>query len=165
MDSTVWGPSAWTFLHSITMTYPESPGELEKQFYKNFFKNLGNVLPCSKCQQHYNEHLKELPLDEHLSSRREIVEWLIELHNKVNISLGKPTMNYDEVMQLYYNKYYKKDHVDIWVKKHGDWFTVDKVILYILITVLLVIVIVKYHKRIGNYFKNQFKSTRKPSYY
>ena len=30
MDSTVWGPAAWTFLHSITMTYPERPGELEK---------------------------------------------------------------------------------------------------------------------------------------
>jgi hypothetical protein len=165
MDSKIWGPGAWTFLHSITMTYPERPGELEKQFYKNFFKNLGNVLPCPKCKEHYNQHLKDLPLDDHLSSRREIVEWLISLHNKVNLSLGKTTLDYDQVMQIYYKKYYEQDHVDTWLKKHEEWFTKEKVILYIILIILIIIALVKYHRHIINYFKRQFKSTQKASYY
>jgi len=165
MDSNVWGPPAWIFLHSITMTYPERPGELEKQFYKNFFKNLGNVLPCAKCKEHYNQHLRDLPLDQHLNSRRELVEWLITLHNKVNVSLEKRTYTYDEVMQLFYKKYYKTDHVDTWVKKHEQWFTIDKIILYVIILILLTVCIMKYHKTIANYFKFQVRTTRKPSYY
>lgn len=165
MDSNIWGPPAWTFLHSITMTYPERPGELEKQFYKNFFKNLGNVLPCSKCQEHYNNHLRDMPLDEHINSRKELVEWLITLHNQVNVSLGKRTYTYDEVMQIYYDKYYKSNHIDTWFKKHAKWFTIDKVALYVIILILLIICIVKYHKTIATYFKKQLRTTRKPSYY
>lgn len=165
MDSTVWGPPAWTFLHSITMTFPERPCELEKQFYKNFFKNLGNVLPCSKCQEHYNKHLLNMPLDEHINSRRELVEWLIELHNQVNISLGKRTYSYDEVMQIYYEKYYKKNHIKTWFEKHEKWFTIEKVVLYIVILILVIFCIVKYRKSIANYFKHQVRNTRKSSYY
>lgn len=165
MDSNVWGPGAWLFLHSITMTYPENPGELEKQFYKNFFKNLGNVLPCPNCKEHYNGHLKEHPIDQNLGSRRQLVEWLINMHNNVNKTLNKPTFTYDQVMQLYYKKYYQQDHVDDWFKKHTEWFTIDKLILYLVIFLLIVIVLFKYHKAIQNYFKKQFGKTSKPAYY
>ena len=88
MDAEVWGPGAWLFLHSVTMTYPEKPGEMEKQFYKNFFANLGNVLPCPKCKEHYNRNLADSLIEGHLNSRRSLVEWLIEMHNKVNIKNG-----------------------------------------------------------------------------
>jgi len=165
MDSNVWGPGAWVFLHSITMTYPEKPGEMEKQFYKNFFTNLGNVLPCSKCKEHYNDNLSEFPLEEYLNSRRSMVEWMIHMHNKVNELNGKKTLQYDEVMQLYYNKYYQKDHIDDWVKQHESWFTKEKVVLYILILILLVVFIVRYHKSIAGFVKKQFRSSKKSSYY
>lgn len=165
MDAEVWGPGAWLFLHSVTMTYPEKPGEMEKQFYKNFFVNLGNVLPCPTCSEHYNKNLAEMPIDEHLSSRRSLVEWLIEMHNRVNIKNGKPTLNYDEVMQIYYKKYYQKDHIDDWVKKHESWFSKEKVILYIVILILLIAILIKYHKAIGEFFKRAGRSGRKSSYY
>mgnify|MGYP001430437443 CR=1 FL=1 len=165
MDSNVWGPGAWLFLHSITMTYPERPGELEKQFYKNFFANLGNVLPCLVCKEHYNKHLSEFPIEGHLNSRRALVEWLINMHNKVNELNGKPTLNYDQVMQIYYKKYYQKDHIDDWVKEHGSWFTKERVLLYIIILLLLIVFIWRYHKAIGSFFKRQFQSSKKSSYY
>ena len=82
MDSKVWGPGGWLFLHSITMTYPESPTEMDKQFYKNFFLNVGNVLPCKKCKQHYNENLKKHNIEEHLNSRDSMVRWMIKMHNE-----------------------------------------------------------------------------------
>jgi hypothetical protein len=165
MDSNVWGPGAWLFLHSITMTYPEHAGELEKQFYKNFFKNLGNVLPCPKCKIHYNDNLKDFPIEPHLNSRRQLVEWLINMHNKVNILLDKPTHGYDEVMQLYYKKYYKNDNIDDFVKKHREWFTKEKVLLYIVIFVLIILLLVRYQKAISNYLKGTFQTTKKPAYY
>jgi hypothetical protein len=165
MDSEVWGPGAWLFLHSVTMTYPEKPGEMEKQFYKNFFANLGNVLPCPKCKEHYNKNLAESPIEGHLNSRRSLVEWLIEMHNKVNIKNGKPTMTYDQVMQMYYKKYYQKDHIDDWVKHHESWFSKEKIILYVIIFILLVVILIKYHKAIGEFFKRAGRSGRKSSYY
>ena len=165
MDAEVWGPGAWLFLHSVTMTYPERPGEMEKQFYKNFFANLGNVLPCPRCREHYNENLADSPIEGHLNSRRALVEWLIEMHNRVNEKNGKPTYNYDQVMQMYYKKYYQRDHIDDWVKQNGSWFTKDKILLYLIILILLIVVLCKYYKAIGGFFKRQFKTGSKSSYY
>jgi hypothetical protein len=45
MDPEFWGPSAWKFLHSITMSYPSEPTDKEKKVYKKFFEILGLVLP------------------------------------------------------------------------------------------------------------------------
>jgi len=45
-NNNVWGPSAWTFLHTITFNYPEDPTEDDKRKYYNFFMNIKDVLPC-----------------------------------------------------------------------------------------------------------------------
>ena len=81
-----WGPTAWHFLHSITLGYPETTnpnGEIA-QYYKQFFINLGNVLPCDWCRTHYKENIKTLPIDSYLGSRRDIANWLYKIHNLVN---------------------------------------------------------------------------------
>ena len=36
MDPEIWGPSAWIFLHTITLNYPNNPTIYDKQNYKNF---------------------------------------------------------------------------------------------------------------------------------
>ena len=37
MEPEIWGPNAWTFLHTITLNYPENPSEDDKQNHKDFF--------------------------------------------------------------------------------------------------------------------------------
>lgn len=99
MKPNVWGSSAWIFLHSITLTYPDKPSVEEKNHIKQFFESLEYVLPCSKCRNHYYENLKKYPLnDTVLECKDNLVRWLIDIHNQVNIMNGKKELTYKEAM-------------------------------------------------------------------
>ena len=40
MEPNIWGPSAWIFLHTITLQYPEKPTDDDKKKYYVFFNSL-----------------------------------------------------------------------------------------------------------------------------
>ena len=46
MLTTVWGPPAWHFLHTISFNYPIHPTKKQKKEYRNFIFSLQNILPC-----------------------------------------------------------------------------------------------------------------------
>lgn len=92
MDSKIWGPKAWFFLHAITLNYPINPSNVDKENYKNFFISLGNVLPCEICQVNYKNHLEELCINDYLNTRKDLVNWFIKIHNLVNKELNKPIL-------------------------------------------------------------------------
>lgn len=97
----VWGPYGWKFLHFITIGYPENPSNQDKLNYKNFFQSLGNVIPCPTCAQHYKQHLNMYPLtDNILSNKKNVINWLIDVHNEVNKTLNKRTYTYEEGIDL-----------------------------------------------------------------
>ena len=105
MHPAFWGPHGWIFLHSITFAYPTNPSDEDKKHYFNLFNNLHHVLPCYQCSQHYENHLKKYPLtNKIMSDRHNLVEWLILIHNEVNISLNKPVVTTEEVIQIYNQK-------------------------------------------------------------
>lgn len=93
MDPTVWGPPAWTFLHTVTLTYPDQPTPKEKQAMAVFFQSLSEILPCQACQRHYARHLQRYPIAPALANKTSLIRWLITLHNQVNVSLGKPVLD------------------------------------------------------------------------
>lgn len=103
MEPEIWGPPAWTFLHTITLNYPEYPTKQQKEIYENFFYLLGDVLPCEKCSTHYKENIKELPIN--LESKETLTKWLFDIHNKVNESKGKSLYKYDDFITKYTNMY------------------------------------------------------------
>jgi len=103
MNPEVWGPPAWTFLHSITINYPHNPTPEEKIHYFNFFDNLKNVLPCEICKKHYKSHLEAVPLSENIDSKDKLIRWLINIHNKINVMNGKKEWTYQEVIDHYDN--------------------------------------------------------------
>ena len=100
-NNNIWGPPAWTFLHTVTYNYPENPTDDDKRNFYNFFMSLQHVLPCNKCKAHYQQNIQKYDLSESLDSRENLVKWLIDLHNDVNRDNGKPVWSYSEV----YNKY------------------------------------------------------------
>jgi len=106
MNQNVWGPHAWFLLHSITFNYPFKPSEEQKQRTKAFFYDMQHMLPCSYCRGNYKRNLKETPI--RLNSRKELVEWLIDLHNEVNGQTGKKALSYDQVIRIYEDAYQKK---------------------------------------------------------
>lgn len=109
-DPKIWGPPAWTFLHTVTLNYPKCPSNSDKQNYKNFFNNLENILPCDTCRRHFKNHLKKYPLTyDILSSKRELIKWLIDVHNEINKMNGKREYYYDEVLS-YYDKLYGNEN-------------------------------------------------------
>jgi hypothetical protein len=93
----VWGPHGWKFIHFITLGYPNNPSSKDKKNYKNFFKNMKNMIPCSICANHYEEHLKIYPLDDSvLSNKKNFINWGIQMHNSVNKMHSKKIYGYKD---------------------------------------------------------------------
>jgi hypothetical protein len=107
MNQNIWGSHLWFSLHTITFTYPITPTLIDQNNFKNFFVSLQNVIPCSICQKNYKRHLLEHPIDKHLNSRKDLVYWLIDIHNMVNSEIGKKFMSYDVIIKKYENVYQK----------------------------------------------------------
>lgn len=103
MLTSVWGPSMWFTLHLISFNYPGKPSLKQKQEYFNFFKNLGNILPCSYCRQNYKKNIKTVKLNMSVMKNRNTLSlWLYKLHNEINKMLGKKTdLTYCQVRQRY----------------------------------------------------------------
>lgn len=112
MDPEVWGPHAWIFLHTVTLNYPNNPNIYTKEKYKNFFLNIGKILPCAHCSNNYYIHLKKYPIENYLDSKKNLVIWLIHIHNEVNKIFNKKTITYEEFIQIYKNIYQKKNNTN-----------------------------------------------------
>ena len=116
MKPDVWGPHAWIFLHSITLEYPDNPTNEDKLNVMNFFNSVGSVLPCQKCRVNFNLHLKKNPLTEKvIESKTNLVKWMIDIHNCVNVINNKNEVSYEEslkeILKLY--KYNNKNLIII----------------------------------------------------
>ena len=103
MHPSIWGPQLWYIMHLISFEYPTNPTEYDKRIYHDFYTSLKDVIPCEDCKKHYREHITRYPLTPHLDSRDNLVKWVIQVHNFVNTSLGKPTLSIEQVMIIYKN--------------------------------------------------------------
>jgi len=100
----LWGPGMWKSLHYITLGYPDNPNSETKNNMKNLFISLQYVLPCEKCRYNFGNHLNKYPLDDNvLSSKQNLVAWLIDVHNEVNKSLGKSTLSRNSAIESFSN--------------------------------------------------------------
>ena len=149
MNQNIWGSHLWFSLHTISFAYPIKPTITDQNNYKNFFVSLQNVIPCSVCQRNYKRHILEHPIDKHLNSRKDLVYWLIDIHNMVNSEIGKKFMSYDVVLKKYENVYQK----DLLVGKNMDYDDANLVasninnknkynLEYILLLILIIIFII-----------------------
>ena len=93
MDPSIWGPHAWIFLHSITFNYPNKPSPVQEKSAINFFNSLRYLLPCSICKDNYENHLIKNPIKDNVKSKKDLIKWLIDIHNHVNLTLGKPIVS------------------------------------------------------------------------
>jgi hypothetical protein len=101
MKPEIWGPHLWFILHLISFEYPENPTEFDKRIYHDFYTSLKDVLPCDMCKKHYRDHITKYPLTPHLDTRDALIKWVIQVHNFINISLGKPIYTVPQVMETY----------------------------------------------------------------
>jgi len=131
MKPEVWGPGAWIFLHSITLNYPDNPSEQDKSEYLVFFNSLSNIIPCEKCKDHYYQYLLDNPIEKSLNKKQDIVIWLNNLHNIINIRNDKPTMDVFKMISLYKKMYSKNKN------KNKNKYCIILIILLIIFILLV----------------------------
>jgi len=103
MLTSVWGPSLWHSLHTISFNYPVKPSMKQKREYLSFFKSLKNILPCKYCRINYVNNLKSVPLTmATMKDRASLSLWLYNLHEEINKMLGKKSnLTFDDVRARY----------------------------------------------------------------
>jgi len=114
MQTDIWGPHLWEYLHTLTFNYPITPSNNHKIYYKQFFDNLQYTLPCSYCRESFSIIYKIFNIDKFLDDRHGITFWLFCIHNIINIKLNKNIVSFDFVVNKYENiRASSSDKIDI----------------------------------------------------
>lgn len=103
MLTSVWGPSMWHVLHTISFNYPNQPSLADKKRYMNFVKSLRHVLPCKYCRINLKNNFKSLPLSmENMENRDTFSRYIYNLHELINKMLNKKSgLSYCKVRETY----------------------------------------------------------------
>jgi len=103
MLTSVWGPSMWHYLHTMSFNYPVNPTEDDKKNYMNFVLMLEKVLPCKYCRMNLTTNFKNLPLTmANMKSRETFSRYIYDLHELVNTMLKKKSgLTYCDVRERY----------------------------------------------------------------
>lgn len=103
MLTTVWGPSMWHYLHTVSFNYPVKPTTKDKINYKNLILNMQNTLPCRHCRENLKNNFKAHPLQQcHMKNRNSFSRYVYKLHEIVNKMLGKKSgLSYCDVRERY----------------------------------------------------------------
>jgi hypothetical protein len=103
MVTKIWGPVAWTLMHTISFNYPIHPTNEDKRHYRDFILNLQYVLPCKYCRMNLKNNFKQHPLNMcHMANRETFSRYVYELHELVNKMLHKKSnLTYCDVRERY----------------------------------------------------------------
>jgi len=137
LNPEIWGPQYWFVLYTIALSYPEIPNEVTKKKYYDFIQNLPLFIPISDIGNNFSIFLDKYPVTPYLDSKESFVKWVHFIHNKINLYLGKPEINYYTAMKNYYDKYELKD-----IKKKNDFLSKHKFIFFSTIIILLIFCII-----------------------
>jgi len=103
MLTTIWGPSMWHYLHTMSFNYPINPTVHDKTNYRNFILNLQNVLPCKNCRENLKKNFKIYPLTiTNMLNRDSFSRYIYKLHERINNMLGKKSgLSYCDIRERY----------------------------------------------------------------
>lgn len=94
------GPACWKSFNRIAQDYEPENAEDVKQL----FTESGNHFPCAGCRRHYQEYLNNTNWDNVAKSRDTLVKFITDLHNSVNIRLGRHPISNTEARDVILNE-------------------------------------------------------------
>ena len=137
-----WGPKLWKLIHTVSYYAPENISDkLRKEYYYFFTFLVPRCIMCIKCQLHYRRMMEKLQFD--CQNRNDIINYSIELHNRVNRRLRKQQLARNDVDKIYQNKsvYIKEIYeLIIWYKgnvQYGSFTKYNFKLLLLYLTKLL----------------------------
>ena len=144
LDPKVWGPHYWFVLHTIAISYPINPNKIMKKKMYDFIQNLPLLLPIEEIGNNFSKFLNKYPVTPYLDSRKSLMRWVNFIHNKINVSLNKSELTFEESLTKYYENY-----KPIEIKLQEIKFYQEKKMFFIILFILLLAIIIL----IYNYFK------------
>jgi len=98
-----WGPSLWHYLHTVAVNYPNNPSYSDIEKMVTWLDTLFITIPCEVCRDHYKTYIEDnkLRLFQICSSGNNLFNFLVDLHNWVNIQSGKRSWSYEEAREYY----------------------------------------------------------------
>jgi hypothetical protein len=141
LDSRVWGPHFWFFLHTITLSYPIHPNTPIKKKYYDLIHNLPLFIPIKSMSTYFSKLLDEYPVTPYLDSRDSFIRWMHFIHNKINVKLEKPTISLSQFYENYYQEYKTID-----TKNYESYAWKSKLLYLFIIISIISIIIYLYNK-------------------
>lgn len=108
-----WGPIIWRLLHGLADRYGSLVSPLfEKEQIMNWpilIIETQKVLPCKECREHYGKYLSLhnpniLKTFTPEKQKLWVQNFFFNLHNEINIQNNKPTLDFDQLHDLYKNE-------------------------------------------------------------
>lgn len=100
----LWGPYFWQTFHFTAFGYPENPNETDKSAYKTFYIHFMKILPCDKCSVSSQEIIEINLLSSALESRKTLIRWSYDFHDKVNKKLNKKSPSFETHLYDFQNR-------------------------------------------------------------
>ena len=135
LDSNVWGPPMWFFLHTSAMCYPLRPNAVTKKKFYEFFQNLHLFIPIEPMSSNFSKLLDEYPIAPYLDNRESLIRWVWFIHNKINQQLEKPQISLNDFYIKYYYAYKPKN------EKLAEYYKIREKIIYITIICIIIFAI------------------------
>lgn len=95
----------WFNLHYFALNYyPINPTESQYNQIKLLLnKMMINGITCEKCRNHFIENVNKININNIIKSRDNLVNFFLNLHNKINMENNKKQMTFNEMI-LFYKK-------------------------------------------------------------
>ena len=133
LNPEIWGPHYWFVLHTIALSYPKNPNDTTKKKYYDLIHNFPLFIPIESIGNQFSTLIDKYPVTPYLDSRPSFIRWIHFIHNKINVIIGKPTINFDEAMTKYY-EYYKPKAV----KNNEERKKRERIIFFSIICVFII---------------------------
>ncbi|KAH0538506.1 hypothetical protein FGG08_004893 [Glutinoglossum americanum] len=88
-DVETLGRGTWTFLHTLSATYPSHATPNQQSDMRAFLMLFAKLYPCWNCAQDFQAWMQKGGNEPRVRGRGEFGTWMCEAHNEVNRKLGK----------------------------------------------------------------------------
>ena len=94
-----WGQAAWTFMHVLACKIKQKEFQAQKEAIINIIRGICSNVPCPSCRSHAEVQMKQLNPGS-IRSKNDLIDMLMDFHNKVNIRTQKRLFTKGE-MKIY----------------------------------------------------------------